>query len=771
MLLLVALLALGMTIANRAEAVEARRPASLSVTVTPAATGRQLVRMALPLPRGFLREGETLMASDGKREIPTAVRRLTWYPNAQGQARSARRALVTFPYIFARSQPVRFVFRPAPSKPMPARFAVSAKVEGEAVTIAYRNGPTLTARLIAPARQSTAPPRVETVESNAYFLWQRVHLPDPQWPREIEIRADALGGVVLRARLQRDLPGNAYAPDLGWEVEAQTTSYEGYSGTHRFALGSAPFTHTFAEGEPCSLLFSEGRYRLAFPTAPYQRRGRIEARLADGVLHCRYLRCTAEENVPMQQAAWRRADLVIAPTALAPLTPTLESPHTALCDWRLWDALYQTGPPLKLDKQPELAALLRYHHDAITHAAALGDDWGNVTGFNAGSASGGAFGMNRLNHCPAVFEEGYRSGDRRLIETGVLWCENFTDQTIWWGPNGTGGTRYNNLKAMGQTPPDDATMWRSNSAVDFCTKGYDTFLYAYEETGDPHLLEALHAQADYALEHIHADRGEARNIGDARDFVRLYRYTGEKRFLDAALRLFRELRAKLSAGDLFDQGGKPIVADPPFIEEDAKGLSYPYAKPYIIGYALAGLPELAPYFPDEPKLRDVVRAVADFMAGSQDPVGGWRYPHPRSSYTILDQAMEHAWQLTQADRLLGPQEAHLDAIERVLRQRFHGWRKTGTIFSGLQGWEMATGKVKQQSEIYDLYKRPADRDFTRDYTEGKPGFGSASPEGLVYFPEVLAFYLQRRPASRLLTPPQADEPLGKVLARVPEKRS
>ena len=32
-----------------------------------------------------------------------------------------------------------------------------------------------------------------------------------------------------------------------------------------------------------------------------------------------------------------------------------------------------------------------------------------------------------------------------------------------------------------------------------------------------------------------------------------------------------------------------------------------------------------------PKVRDMVRAVADFMAGSQDPVGGWRYPHPRSS--------------------------------------------------------------------------------------------------------------------------------------------
>src|SRR5207247_11066059 len=77
-----------------------------------------------------------------------------------------------------------------------------------------------------------------------------------------------------------------------------------------------------------------------------------------------------------------------------------------------------------------------------------------------------------------------------------------------------------------------------------------------------------------------------------------------------------------------------------------------------------------------------------------------------------------------------------------------------------------TGKVKRAAELNTPYRRPEDRDVTRDYTEGQPGFGSAPPEGLVYFPEVLAFYLKHRPASRLLAPPKLDEPLGKVLARV-----
>jgi len=279
----------------------------------------------------------------------------------------------------------------------------------------------------------------------------------------------------------------------------------------------------------------------------------------------------------------------------------------------------------------------------------------------------------------------------------------------------------------------------------------------------------MEAQIAYAKENVHADKGECRNVGDVREFIRLYDYTGRTEYLDEALRLFRELRTKLSTGDLFDQGGKPLLAELPFIDDDEAGLHIGYAKPYIIGYALAGLPELAPLAPNEPKLRDVIAAVADFLAESQDPLGGWRYPHPRSSYLILSQAIEHAWQLVQADRLLGPQEKHLDAIERVLRQRLHGWRRTGKIFAGLNGWEIATGKITERPELKQLYQKPEDRDFTRDYRDGEPAFGSCPPEGLVYFPEVLGFYLQHRPASRLLAPPNPNEPLGQAMARVKQK--
>jgi hypothetical protein len=282
------------------------------------------------------------------------------------------------------------------------------------------------------------------------------------------------------------------------------------------------------------------------------------------------------------------------------------------------------------------------------------------------------------------------------------------------------------------------------------------------------MLEALHAQVAYAAKYLHANQGECRNIGDVRDFVQLYQITGEKSYLEEALRLFRELRSKLSTGNLFDQGGKPLTKNPPFIDEDERGLQVGYAKPYIIGYALAGLPELIRFTPDEPQLKETVQAVADFLASTVDPSGGWRYPHPRSSGVIVSQGIEHAWQLTQAVKALGPKQEWLNAIETVLRARILFWQRTRKIFSGLEGWEISTGKVKDRKELQKLYEHPEDRDSSRDYSEGRLSFGSSAPEGLVYFREVLDCYLMHRSVERLLEPPKSDEPLGLLLKRTPQ---
>ncbi len=771
-----AVLAAWMCVTCRAAQPESR-PARMTITVTPAATGEQLVRASIPFRRLTIFPAKSdaiyLMGPDGISIRPTC-RDITGHAPTSDGISTLRRGIFTFPYTFTSTAPVTFTLglprnaaEPKSSVPLPE----VTSDDWRNVEVVFRDGTTIKAKLLAPEPTQTTQVKVELVECDRYFIWERYVLNDPQWQQVIEMRADAMGTVALIAHLQRNVEGDGRAPDFGWELtlpNSQNAKVSLESGQMKSGLGKSTIRHAFKDGASCVLSVGDA-YRVYHPAAPLRRRGFVEAKMGDtpGEVSYRYWRCRADEKVPMQQAAWHRAEVVIAPVKAAALTPTLGYPHVCRVDSSIWDELYPCKPRLTLKPDSPLARLLAYHRDAVVHSACVGDDWGNVTAYNDGVAAGPVMGMNRLNHCPAIFFDAYRSGDRRLLDTAVNWCDNFYDQTIWWGPGATGGTRYCNIIAMQREPLDNdrSYMWRSNGESNFCTKGYDSFLLAYEETGDPRMMAALDAQVNYAKQNVFADHGECRNIGDVADFVHLYEFTGEKRYLNEAIRLFRELRTKLSTGDLFDQGGKPLKPDPPFVDDDAAGVPFGYAKPYIIGYALNGLPALARYYPDEPKLRDVVQAVADFLADSQDPLGGWRYPHPSSSTLLLSMGMENAWQITNAAKLLGPHEKYLDAIERVLRQRLHGWLQTGKVPGTLSGWELATGRIKTQKEIYTLYKRPSDRDPQRDYREGAYTFGSSPPEGVIYFAEVLAYYLQHRPESRLLAPPAPDEPLGQMLGR------
>ena len=446
-----------------------------------------------------------------------------------------------------------------------------------------------------------------------------------------------VGQVVLVAHLQRREAVGDWCPAFGWNMTLSQESSVDIPASEPAWQSSGDFElhHSFTSRRPHHRSeFLLPAYRIAHPAAPWKRRGVVLTQIGPpDTIRYRYLRSTGDDRVPHQKYAWRRAELVLSPHEVALPRPTLTSSHSCVVGWRDWDELYDTGALLLTPAEPLLSQLRDYHARAVVASAAVGSDWGNVTSYSDGAEQGDVFGMNRLNHCPAIFFEAMRTGNDRLADTAIAWCDNFYDLSIWWGPEKTGGTRYNNLRAHGKTPPeaDWDFMWRGDESTSFCTKGYESFLLAYEETGDPRLQEALEAQREYAFEYVQCNDGECRNIGDVNDFVRLFTWTGDERYLEHGLRLFQQLRTKLSDDHLFSQGGQPIVSQPPYIDEDAMGMKFPFAKPYIIGYALNGCPRLARFFPEEPRLREMVTAVAEFLADSQDRLGGWRYPHPQSS--------------------------------------------------------------------------------------------------------------------------------------------
>ena len=66
-----------------------------------------------------------------------------------------------------------------------------------------------------------------------------------------------------------------------------------------------------------------------------------------------------------------------------------------------------------------------------------------------------------------------------------------------------------------------------------------------------------------------------------------------------------------------------------------------------------------------------------------------------------------------------------------------------------------------------MYHLATDRDTLRDYSDGQIDLdGYVQPEGLVYFSSVLRFYLDHRPAERLLAAPAPDSPLAQLLSRL-----
>src|SRR6185503_18138536 len=118
------------------------RPSPLPpVTITPAATGMQLVRFSLPVPDGALTNGSGLDAVQDRNTFPVGLRPLTWHGT---NSRFVRRALVTFPFRFPDQRPVRFEFRAAAAATAGATASVPRiRIEGETLLVNGVDGPSV----------------------------------------------------------------------------------------------------------------------------------------------------------------------------------------------------------------------------------------------------------------------------------------------------------------------------------------------------------------------------------------------------------------------------------------------------------------------------------------------------------------------------------------------------------------------------------------------------------------------------------------------------
>jgi hypothetical protein len=753
-------------------------------TVAPAKMGQQLVRVSLPFPAGSFPEEASLTVRQGDHTVLPAVRVLTWHP---GKPRYVRRGIVTFPFEFEDETDQAFtlaldqkhaaesvvVQSVAPFKGTVG--AVTVETDGNSVTWSIGDYGPFTANVIAePQDDDYLPALVEILEQSEHYLWIRVLRLDDPWPRMLEVRADALGTLAVRQHVQRRDDGNGFTPDLGWSIEYDDDAWMTIDH-HGGLANNTPYRHEFKDGVPAAIVSRQSR--LEFPTAHLKRRGHLRLEAPASGRTVTYLRALLTEKVPMQESAWREADFVFHLRESAALNSNLEPSHQVRVPPEYYDAIYGSGEELDLTNDPVLDGLRSFHRHALANSIALGDDYGVVDTYPADGLS-----INRLNLAAPFFEDYYLSADKDLRTAALAWCANFYDFTIYWsyhdldgeidtgfiGRPHFGGTRYPFVNSR-INRNSDPHGWRSNTAVDFCTKGFGAFFYAWEETGDPRMAVALYWQHEYSKKQLAADdSGESRNIGVVDDWMQLYRFTGHEEYLNHAMRLFRELRTNLFDNHLFDQSGKPFTENPGFIDDDLDGKNTGYPKVYILGYALTGLPKLLEAAPNEPRLYETVAAIARYLVEVQDPLGTWRYPHDRSSRMIPAHCFHHIEQLTQVAEILEargePIDHHLDAIERTLQFHVQAWEKTGTFVSSIGGWEQSTGFLESGQRLRDLYKTPGDRDRSRDYTDGNVVFGALPPEGLAYFTPVFEFYLRHRSAENLFA---QREPLQTLLERLP----
>ncbi len=730
----------------------------------------EMARVSVPVPVGVMPGAPAgFVTSEAGKRLPVQASVITRHPDG-----SVRRVMLSFPVRIPARETRTFNYAPGeagqPAPPMAQVEATAATISTRAWTLSLTDdalklsGPKGMAlgemRAFGPTPAQAEPAVLTVIENGPNVAWLRWRQDGADYSREVDVYADELGRLRLTQRVLRHLTDNGWTPDFGFEFSAPQAEAERVpeQPVHFLALPVGEPLSQHPELVPALELANGKQVSLTNPLALRQHRGTIEAAQREDEVTLRFSRVepvTDElQNLQLQEGMWRQMEVVMQPGAPERLAEAIDLPLAVAVDWRAYDAVYHIGPPLEVE-DPLLKRVAEKYLSTISTLGMLGDDLGSLGG------------LERYNHCQYIWEDFFRTGDQRLRRVAMEYSENYNAYSVYWGPNEDyyGGGRY--------PPRADTRPWpgsfrtRVNNAVTFCTKGYHSFWLTYEETGDPRFRYAAEQQAEWSAQHVTAGLSYTRCIGQVTDFVRMYEYTGEQKYLAQAERLWGDLKGVQTPDLLFTEGGQPATGNDLYVPDDRFSRQYPYVKAYITQYASNALPYLLAHTPDDERLRDTIVAVDDWMAKVQTPGGGWSYPGPTTAgfhwLIELTHGLMEGYAVTQKDE-------YLDCVQRDLRALISLIAMYDAIPGGVTPWENLAGM--SADELGEKYRLSTDRDRSRDFTDGRLFFG-AGPDTTVYFQVLLRDYLKHRPESSLFAPdPVLDQILGmpaSVVGGLPQK--
>jgi len=743
-------------------------PASLPVSA--------VARVSLPVPAGRLvGEPPLEVLLDGK-PVSVQTRVITRHPDG-----SIRRVMLSVPThleprsakngVYPSGKPAAPAAEQVPSVISTDRWKVWPKSD----RIELRNADDVLLATIEPFGPEPDQPKaaVQILDCGTQFVWLRYDRAGNKWNRQWDVQVFRTGELRLTHRIQAKPKGDHWTPEFGWKLSAPGARDSNPSAGAARMMGRDPNSR-FADKGNADLLaqitLSDGTTAcVANPLALRQNRGTFEVNRAADAVVVRSVRTEPVKDLKTQglmtqEGAWRFSELAIAPLRKAEFAARLDAPVYSHADWRAYDAVYRTGVPLTV-KHPALRDCVEKFVFALQDMQMKGDDLGSMPwSWSPRQTTPDYRSAVRLNHVLYVWEDWFRSGDPRMRTIAHDWCRNYFDLGMYWGPNPKyyGACRRGNAWRDRPTHGPGTFNPRFDNTPIYVHKGWSNFWLMYEETGDPRYRHAAEVAADWSIRNQNAGTGEARVIGAVADAVKMFEYTGDRKHLDNAVRIWKTLQPSQGPDLLFTQNNKPAVGDKLYIGSDAVGYKTPFVKPYIVQYAANALPYLLGHTPQDQRLRATILALNDWMARVQQPGGGWGYPHPATAGLSWNLEYVHGLLLAHG---VSPKPVYLDAAARNLRPvvqlcELHGWPA-----SGINPWEDAakTSPQEQQQRHQQRYRLATDRDAVRDYEEGRVRFGQG-PDNAVYFQVVLREYLAHRDEASLF---ERDDIMKKII-RLPK---